>query len=72
MYLIVLEELRDMISEMHTLAEGEPMSNEDAQTDAELVMKTLDADNSGLLGEDEFVDWVSAGLRILKLIINQL
>jgi len=64
--MIDLEELRDMISEMHTLAEGEPMSNEDAQTDAELVMKTLDADNSGLLGEDEFVDWVSAGLRIPK------
>ena len=55
-----------MISEMHTLSEGEPMAPEQAEADAKLVMQTLDSDNSGLLGEEEFVDWVMAGLRVPK------
>ena len=63
---IDLEELRDMISEMHTLAEGESMPPEEAEADANLVMKTLDVDNTGLLGEDEFVEWIMAGLRVPK------
>ena len=53
---------------MHTLAEGEPMPVEEAEIEAALVMKTLDVDNSGLLNEHEFVDWVMAGLRVPKAI----
>ena len=53
---------------MHTLADGEPLSSDQAQADAAIVMGALDEDKSGTIERSEFVDWVVAGLNVPKAV----
>ena len=53
---------------MHTLADGEPLSPDQALADAAIVMAALDEDKNGTVERSEFVDWVLAGLSVPKAI----
>jgi Ca2+-binding EF-hand superfamily protein len=48
---ISFEELKDMLVKMHESSEGKSLTPEQAEFDSTLVMKTLDSDGGGLIGQ---------------------